>query len=265
MGVLGIFGAIFKGIGSSLVSIVSFVTSIEFFFGKHISPLLKIFRILGFIAFLSIFIQAVNQGVMKTEKPNFDIPGSKLQYTGSLSLTVLGEFATIFISVDNSIFTASKEFSAITNPVLWDVVKTFFKIVTRSFFYLWWFRIIDWFLRQTGLFGYNQSTGQIQAGSTVFIILTIFIIITNIAGMIYWQQLTFKTEGSNLGEKIKFFFDTNFNSAFDFFLVFIPYKGIIHYFIFNFGKSILLITGAYSQFYQPNLSEQFIENISNIT
>lgn len=262
-----ILAAIFKGIGSSFVSVISWIVSIEFFFGKNIPSFMRIFRIIGFLAFLTVFIQAGVIGYQNTEKPQVRDSRELLIYIGRLFIAVLGEFANIIIAVDNSIFTASVNFVNIDNPSLWDALKTFFVVITRSFFYIWWYRIIVWIIKNAGFFGFNQSTGDIQVSTPAFLILTIFIMITNIAGMIYTGQLDFSIpQNLNIAQQIKHFFDINFKSAFDFILVFVPYKGIFHYLIFGLGKTILLSSSGFAQTFRPDVNNDLIINISeNIT
>jgi len=265
MGVFSLIGAIFRALGSSLVSIISFILSIEFFFGEKVGPVMRFFRIIGFFAFLSLIIQSIviandKMPDLETGEPKYVV----LHILKFLSM-VLGQFSILFFSIDNAIYSTSKSFAMLPNPTLWNAFTTFIIVISRSFFYLWWYRVAVWSIKTFGLFGFDKSVIDIKVYGYAFLLLTGFVILTNIIGMVAWGQITFTGFEGNIAQKTQQFFTKNFPSTWDFIVLFVPYKGIFHYLIFSVSKSILLLTGGWSQTFGNKITDEAISNISNIS
>lgn len=265
MGFWAVFGSFFKGIGGLVTSSISFILSIEFFFGEKVGPVMRLFRIIGFFAFLSLIVQAFI--IADDKMPDLETKDPKAVAIHGLKFfgLVLGQFSILFFSIDNAIYSASKSFVAMQSPTLWDAFRTFITVMSRAFFYMWWYRVMVWAIENFGMFKVDKSTIDVKVFGYAFIMLTIFVIITNIIGMIAWKQITFTGFEGNIAQKTQQFFAKNFPSTWDFIVIFVPYKGIFHYLIFSFGRTILLLTGGWASTFGKKVTEEIITNTTNMT
>ncbi len=241
-------GLFFKKLFSGFGGII--VIAVEFIFKQ------KLFHLVSFIAFLTTIIQAVSLAIANT-------PPDPVQsiYIGKIILNSFLNVGKIVLFVDNQIYILSRQFSNLTSPILWDVFMMFLEVARNIVFYIWWYKVFVWIFREAGSTigaGTDQSTGKIDIFKKVIGIYLIFFTIMNFLGLFATGVLSVEVPLSgNLLSKIKFFFDNNFTSAFDFVFKMIPFKGLLHFILFSMGKMIKVCLGTYP-------APQLIENVTEI-
>jgi len=229
---------------------LGFVVIIKFFFKQ------KLFHIVSFVAFLTTIIQAVSLAIAST-------PPDPIQsiYVGKIILNSFLNVGKIVLFVDNQIYILSRQFSNLVSPLLWDVFLMLLEVARNIVFYVWWYKVFAWIFQEAGGTigaGTDQSTGKVDIFRKVIGIYLIFFILMNFLGLFATGVLSLEVPVTgNLLSKIKFFFDNNFTSAFDFVFKMIPFKGLLHFILFSMGKMISVGLGTYPV---PEL----IENVTEI-
>jgi hypothetical protein len=164
-------------------------------------------------------------------------------------LLSLFNIATTIFMVDNRIYLLSREFISLNSPLLWDTLRYFFVILKNMFFYVWTYRVIVWIYHNAGQTLGTQvdmDSGVVDTATKAVPTFIIFFVIMNFIGLVAMGIVSFKAPSDlpAIG-KVQWFFDSNFNSTFDFVVKIIPFKGIAHFFIFSFGKMIMVTSGSY--------------------
>ncbi len=245
---MGSGSEVLKGIFGKVGVFVVYI--IEFIFKQ------KLFHMISFVAFATTIIQAVMMSINQT-------PPDPVQsiYIGKVVLNSFLNLGKIVLFVDNQIYILSRQFSNLANPLLWDAFLMFMEVMRNIVFYVWWYKVFSWIFKEAGGTigaGTDQSTGKVDLFKKIIGLYIIFFTLMNFLGLfatgvIHWD---IPATGSFLS-KIKFFFDTNFISAFDFVFKMIPFKGLIHFIVFSLGKMIKIVVGVAPQ-------TGLVENVSEV-
>jgi hypothetical protein len=215
---------------------MGFVTILQFIARQ------KLFYIIGFISFGIIIIQSFTLALTQVVSDG-NIP---LYILKILGFTILN-LALSILSIDNHLYKTAIEYSNIIAPTIWTVLKYLILMIKDIFFYIWWWRVFEYIFKNAGnTIGTDtdKSTGSIDLFKLILPKYVIFFTIMNIIGLFSLGVISISTP-VELGffAKMRFFWDTNFPSAFDLIIKLFPFKGLVAFIVFSLGSMVTILTG----------------------